>query len=296
MASATLIWWSFLCAVSLLNVVVWAASVAHLRRRAPGLDPDTRALLRLQMLLSAGYVLGCAYRSMFPVYDVQRLGLVDSWLSSVIVGLSVATLAEMCFAIQWALLLRTLARDSGSRFALWIAGLVVPMIALAELCSWHAVLTRSNLGHVIEETLWGLSAALLVAGFARVRPHCAPSVQRVLAGACVIGLAYVAYMFMVDVPMYWARWVQDEAQGRQYLSLAQGLADASQNWVVSHRWADWETEVVWMSLYFSVAVWLSMSLMHVAGLLGRRPGQPVAYAGAGTVAPASSLRLDRLPR
>lgn len=295
MASATLIWWSLLCAVSLLNVLVWAASVAHLRRHAPMLDADTRALLRLQMLLSAGYVLGCAYRSVFPVYDVQRLGLVDSWMSSVIVGRSVATLAEMCFAIQWALLLRTLARSSGSRFALRVAGLVVPMIALAELCSWHAVLTRSNLGHVFEETLWGLSALLLVAGFARVRPHCAPRLQRVLAGACVIGLAYVAYMFLVDVPMYWARWVQDEAQGRQYLGLLQGLADASRNWVVSHRWADWESEVVWMSLYFSVAVWLSMALMHVAALLGPRARRPVPYAGASAHAPASRLRLDRLP-
>jgi len=42
-------------------------------------------------------------------------------------------------------------------------------------------------------------------------------------------------MFLVDVPMYWARWLADEAQGRGSLSLAQGLVDTSTRWVVSHH-------------------------------------------------------------
>jgi len=33
-------------------------------------------------------------------------------------------------------------------------------------------------------------------------------------------------------------------------------------WVVSTRWEQWRSEVVWMSLYFSVAVWLSIALVH----------------------------------
>ena len=36
-----------------------------------------------------------------------------------------------------------------------------------------------------------------------------------LAACCAAGVAYVAYMFGIDVPMYWARWVSDEANGRQ---------------------------------------------------------------------------------
>jgi hypothetical protein len=31
---------------------------------------------------------------------------------------------------------------------------------------------------------------------------------------------------------------------------------------VSYRWDDWKTEVVWMSLYFSAAVWISISLVQ----------------------------------
>ena len=75
-----------------------------------------------------------------------------------------------------------------------------------------------------------------------------------------VGAGYVVYMFQIDVPMYWARWVADEALGRHYLPLAHGLADVSQRWVVSHDWAHWRTEVVWMSVYFSVAVWFSIAL------------------------------------
>jgi hypothetical protein len=92
------------------------------------------------------------------------------------------------------------------------------------------------------------------------------------------GLAYVGYMFGVDVPMYWTRWVADEATGRPYVSVTQGVVDASTRWLVSHRWDDWKTEVVWMSLYFSTAVWVSIGLIHTpltiwaAGSPGKVPG------------------------
>ncbi len=69
-------------------------------------------------------------------------------------------------------------------------------------------------------------------------------------------------MYSVDVPMYLSRWLADEAAGRQYLSLAQGLMDVASHRVISHRWADWKHEIAWMSLYFSLAVWMSISLIH----------------------------------
>ncbi len=70
------------------------------------------------------------------------------------------------------------------------------------------------------------------------------------------------FMFLVDVPMYWRRWLIDEAGARHYLSLSQGAHDVAARWLVSHRWIDWKSGVLWMSLYFSVAVWLSIALIH----------------------------------
>ena len=57
----------------------------------------------------------------------------------------------MCFAAQWALLMHSIAKANDHRLGLRVARLVMPMIVAAELCSWHAVLTTSNLGHVLED-------------------------------------------------------------------------------------------------------------------------------------------------
>ena len=206
---------------------------------------------------------GCAYRSFFLVYDVPRICLTDSWLSSVLVGRSVATLAELAFVAQWALILGESARATGSRVGRVVARVLVPLIAVAETCSWYSVLTTSNIGHVAEESLWGLSAVLLVASVAAILPRATPSRRPLLCGYCFAGAAYVAFMFLVDVPMYFSRWLADQAAGRHYATLVQGLVETAQHRVVSFRWDDWKNEVVWMSLYFSVAVWISISLVHV---------------------------------
>jgi hypothetical protein len=276
MANETMIWWALLCAISLFNVLAWSASAAVAHRSARTLQPWTRTAVRLQMLLSAGYVLGCAYRSVFPVYDVGRLVLVDSWLSSVVVGRSVATVAELCFAGQWALLMHGIARTHEHRIGLAVARLVMPLIVAAEICSWHAVLTTSNLGHVLEESLWALTAAALVLSLLLMWRRCQPSLRPALLAAAAIGVAYVIYMCQVDVPMYWTRWLAEQEHGRPSLTLAQGLIDASQRWIVTHSWVHWRGEVVWMTMYFSAAVWMSISLMHLPARLVQHTQTPRA--------------------
>jgi hypothetical protein len=255
-------WRHFLWAVALLNILAWTLSARLLNRRFPVMAAETYATRRLQLLLSAVYVFGCAFRSAFPVYDVPRICLSNHWLSSVIVGRSVATVAELCFVGQWALMLNEISRAARSTLGAAVALALVPLIAIAEACSWYSVLTTSNLGHVAEESIWGASVALLLVSVVAIYPRCTPSGRSLFAACCVAGLAYVAFMFAVDVPMYWSRWLADEASGRHYMSLAQGVADVATRRVVSYRWEVWRSEIAWMSLYFSLAVWISMSLVH----------------------------------
>ena len=255
-------WWYFLCAAACVNVLAWVFSSRLLARRRPALTAQDYQMRRVLLLLSAVYVFGCAYRSVFLVYDVPRICLFDCWASSVLVGRSVATLAELCFVAQWALILRNASKVTGSMVGKVVALALVPMIAIAETCSWYSVLTTSNVGHVAEESIWGLSVALLVASVVVTLPRATPSQRPVLVAWCVAGLGYVAFMFSVDVPMYWSRLIADEAVGRHYLTLVQGFIDVSQRHIVSHRWADWKNEVAWMSLYFTLAVWISISLVH----------------------------------
>ncbi len=255
-------WWASLCVVAAINVLAWSASAVLLYRRQDSQTLEAFALLRLQLVLSAVYVAGCAFRSIVPVYDVPRVVMLDSWISSVFVGRSVATVAELCFVAQWALLLNAISRTTGSALGRTVAMMLVPLIAIAEVCSWYSVLTTSNIGHVVEESIWGFCAAAVVASLVVISPRCTGALRQLLNVCCVAGIAYVAYMFLVDVPMYWTRWIADEANGHLYLSVGQGLTDVASRWRVSHRWEDWQHEVAWMSLYFSVAVWLSIALIH----------------------------------
>ena len=259
-------WWTLLRVVAAVNVLAWGAAAWWLWRSRERWPPDAWLNRRWQLLLAAGYVLGCGWRSWLPVYDVQRLVMVDSFWSSVIIGRAVATVAELCFAAQWALLLREVSRVTASRSGWLMSQAVLPLIAVAEIFSWYSVLTTSNIGHVVEESLWGLCAALLVASLLQLWPRVDPARRPLLALWCFAGVVYVVYMFGVDVPMYWSRWVADEALGRSYLSVAQGITDASTRWVVSHQWEHWRSEVVWMTAYFSAAVWLSITLVLLAPL------------------------------
>jgi hypothetical protein len=273
-------WWYFLCALAAFNVIAWSISAAVLKRRQNQVSAEAWSARRLQLYLSALYVFGCAFRSVFPVFDVPRLAVVDSWLSSALIGRSVATVAELAFATQWVLIMRETARATGSGFVFGVSRVVLPLIVLAEGFSWYSVLSTSNLGHVIEESLWGVSAALVVVGMVVFRPRCTPVRRSVVAAWCVAGFTYVSYLFFVDVPMYWSRWLADEASGRQYLSIFQGVFDAATRRVVTHAWSDWSSEVLWMSLYFSTGVWASISLIYAAvppklvASDGRRPALP----------------------
>jgi hypothetical protein len=278
MATEVFVWWFLLCVVSAANVLALTYSARVLRAKQSVIPADVYASRRLQLLLSAGYVLGCAYRSALPVFDVQRICLFDTWLSSVLVGRSVATVAELCFVTQWMLLMREISVVTQSRPARFAAQAVLPMIVLAETCSWYSVLTTSNIGHVIEESLWGVAAALLVASLVSVWPRASARLRPMLLALCVTGTAYVGFMFLVDVPMYWSRWLADEASGRHYLSLSQGVLDTSGRWVVSQQWHTWKSEVVWMSLYFSVAVWLSIAFIHTPALKRQKNGNVITLS------------------
>jgi hypothetical protein len=262
MSWAVIFWSAGLAALAATNLLLWMRAAVRLQLLSPALTDDVRRTRRLQLWLSAGYVLGCAFRSVVPVYDVPRLSLVESPLASVLVGRSVATIAELCFVAQWALTLREASRITGSAFGRWSSRLVLPMIVVAESCSWYSVLTTSNLGHALEETLWALSAALmvvsLVAAWSRWKPMHRPAV----VVFSVLGVAYVSYMLLVDIPLYANRWLATEAADGQYLTVAQGLRDIVYPHAVTYAFDAWRHELLWMALYFSVGVWISIGLVH----------------------------------
>ena len=174
-SSGVAAWWTMLCAVAVVNACGWHRTAQRVARQSALADAPVDPFRKRQLWLSAVFVLGCGFRSLIPRADVQRFGLIDSWLSSALIGRSVATAAELCFVAQWALLLHVAARGVGSRFGVAVAWLLVPLIAVAEVCSWSAVLTTCYLGNVAEESLWALAASLLVAAGLIVWAHRRPA-------------------------------------------------------------------------------------------------------------------------
>jgi len=244
------IWWCFLLVISVVNITLWL----QLRSRFGN------AVIEPLLLLSAVYVFGCAFRSVLPRADVQRICLFDTWLSSVMIGRSVATVAELCFAVQWAIVLRALGRLTNADTAKTISRMILPLIALAECCSWYAVISTNFLGNVLENSLW--TVTFLLIAIALTRLHFAyRGIAQIVIAAMAAGVAgYVIFMATIDVPMYFARWQADVASGKELLGLFAGLHDVATRWVVTHDFAQWQDEIPWMSLYFSIAVWTSLAL------------------------------------
>jgi hypothetical protein len=121
------------------------------------------------------------------------------------------------------------------------------------------VLTTNYMGNVCEQSIWTLSSVLVVVGLAQHRSGPWRPFGETVAAFII---PYILFMAVSDVPMYFRRWRADEARGRTYLSLADGVRDASFRVLVTRRWEPWHEEVAWMTLYFSSGVWISIWLVR----------------------------------
>src|SRR5215510_5023789 len=104
--TSVLWWWSFLLVVSAANLALWAII-------AFGMHGISDGYVAQQLLLSGIFAAACAFRSILPRVDLERQCLWNSRLSSIFVGRSVATVAELCFAAQCALLISKLSALTG---------------------------------------------------------------------------------------------------------------------------------------------------------------------------------------
>jgi hypothetical protein len=263
-------WWGLLTVVSGANIAAWFLLYRKLHEQ-PAASLGSSTDTGLMLLLCAAYVFGCAFRSFLPRADVQRICLFDTWLSSVVVGRSVATVAEICFAVQWVIILRQLGGIAGADTTANVALVILPLIVLAECCSWHAVLTTNFLGNAIENSIWAVAFLAIGIGLCRLVPEFNGPVRWALVIA-ISGIAsYLAFLMIVDVPMYLGRWRAGHADGSRILGFLEGLRDVSTRWIVSHDLAHWKDEIAWMSLYFSLAVWASLALCALYAFEGQLP-------------------------
>jgi hypothetical protein len=283
-------WWSLLTAVSGANIAVWFLLYRQLQPAGSVGGPSG---IELMLLLCAAYVFGCAFRSFLPRADVQRICLFDTWLSSVAVGRSVATVAEVCFVAQWAIILHQLGTMTGADTTLNAALVIVPLIIIAECCSWYAVLTTNYLWNAVENSLWAVAFFIVGIGLCRLLPEFDGPVRAALAVAIAGIAAYLAFLMTVDVPMYLNRWRAGLADGSRLLRPLEGLRDVSTRWIVTHDVTEWKGEMTWMALYFSAAVWASLALCVCYSIEDHLPRYRTEATAAGCCSTAPAVIGER---
>jgi len=246
-------WWSLLRGVSILNIALLALTAL--------LVHPTGAAGWTQLAAAAIFVLVCAFRSAFPRVDLERTVMVDHWLSSIVLGRSAATVAEMAFTLQFALYIDRLGTMSNIGWLHPLALSTVAVISVAQVCCWLGVLTLNHLWHAAEEALWAVTMVLLVIGFVASWGR-VEGIDQVLIPIGLVAVSVAAWVMVgLDIPMYMRRWREEKASGTRFLGVAEGFADALHRREPTGSWDVWRHEVAWMTPYFSAAVWISLLLV-----------------------------------
>ena len=145
----------------------------------------------------------------------------------------------------------------------WLAFLVY---IVAECVSYYNVATTNEWWAGFEVFLDGASFLCMAPASIYLLCRCPGKIcgssgKIYLLVMSILCLAYPAYNFCVDVPMYLKRYHADQANNTQYMKFWPGIADASTRRVVTHRLADWSGDMAWMTMYFLAGAWGGIAMM-----------------------------------
>ena len=88
-------------------------------------------------------------------------------------------------------------------------------------------------------------------------------------------------MYTVDVPMYFAAGGRIRRRATRYFRSPMAFATPRRAGWSRFRIEDWRWEMLWMSLYFSFGVWISVSLIRApypASALGARQARVALHS------------------
>ncbi|KAK3276569.1 hypothetical protein CYMTET_15368 [Cymbomonas tetramitiformis] len=244
--------------------------------------------------LAVPLVFECAWRSVFPSLYLQRYAFWDTMLNSIIVDRTFACIGELTWACQYTLVLRHIDTEltGGMRWTQTLAWLSVALAAFGECASYYNTATENELyapkrsfmqwrcrlvvplGRAqlkwcaIEIWLWAFSWVCLFPSAVYLFFKCPGKVfgssaklYLFILSLAVVGAA--SYDFLVDGPMYMSRYHADQKAHKKYMKFLEGLEDAAERRVVTRSYADWDEDMTWMLLYFTLAP-LTASLMMFA--------------------------------
>jgi len=210
--------------------------------------------------LSLLFTINCTVRATMPRQDTDRVCFYDHFMSTVIVGRTLANIGELSFA---ALLCLALYRVNPTPFRSSCCRIGWAMNVVAQTCCWFSILTHDMRGHVVEESIWLLSGvALFVAvssDFYSPGYRQLPADAKLFLKASLLAAPpYIAFMALVDVPMYYQRYY--EIPSSKLTTAGEGLQEILRCLRVTKDDSLWMEEMPWMTGYFTAAVWVAIWL------------------------------------
>jgi len=241
--------------ITTLNIFlfVWYAS----RPFQPQISRNYQKMMRI---LCFFYVLGCSFRT------VSQLSCTVRRISN-----DIETLAS-----------QTNDGKTTQTFCLKIKRIAfLPIIVnfVAQGFCWMGIITTKQIWHVYEESIWTISIFVLslccilmieslnglVEKQDNERRNLNGEIQSLVSFMkrfVFCGIAYCSYMILVDIVLYYNRFLEDEKKGTKYFTFSEGILDSMKCRKFSQSYDDWKGDLSWITLYFSVCVWLSIYLMN----------------------------------
>ena len=194
------------------------------------------------------YVLVNTLRSIHPKRDVENICLNKSKFSSVLIGRSIATVAEISFIVLLTIYYNKIANNKYSAYT----KLIIAIIIISEIFSWLGCTTKNQIYNTLEESGWALSFIIFSVIVYQINSE-KPSDNLRFQLFCYV--LFVVYLLAVDIPMYYKRW---ENSKKKYLSISQGIDDIKNPKLITNDYNIWKQEMIWQTGYFFFASWYSI--------------------------------------
>lgn len=271
-------WYALIVVVSVINLVLLLAALVLIKTK----QGDQYAVV--MKLLAIPWVWDGAWRSVFPSLYLQRFVFWDTPLNAILVDRTWACLGELSWAYQIGYAIRQVDRDvtmtGGGKVWVQVSGWLLFLVyVVAECISYYNTATTNEFWAAMEVIVDGLSfllaapacVYLTLAMPGKVFGSSGKFFTTIMSVVCVV---YPLYNIVIDAPMYFQRYAEDQAANKTYLPFVEGLVDAAVRRVPTHNLTDWSGDMGWMTAYFSVGSWTGILLMF--GPRGKKkPATPV---------------------
>lgn len=234
----------------------------------PSINTKHKHLTILVMI----YVYVCAIRAIWPRIE-DGLCFHDNIISKPIIGRTLATIAELSFAMFLVMLTHIFLLDSQNitkntsiKHLITLNNVIFVLIIFAQIFCWFGVITNRPEFNIIEESLWGILSfekiliySILLYIIYKYNNPKIKFLKNLLPCLIIIFFLYFLYMIFLDIPMYYKKSIQNN----KHYNIIDGLKELCFCKNITKSFEDWKQEIIWLTGYFTFAVWFCISLLFL---------------------------------